>query len=61
MGKNLLEIQQKAGNAVEFVDNVKSDLFPDEVYVFTPNGGIVELPSGATPVDFAYGVHTENW
>jgi len=57
--KSLLEIQQKAGNALEFVDNVKSDLFPDEVYVFTPNGGIIELPSGATPVDFAYGVHTE--
>lgn len=57
--KSLLEIQQKAGNAIEFVDNVKSDLFPDEVYVFTPNGGIIELPTGATPVDFAYGVHTE--
>ncbi|SBS24835.1 Bifunctional (p)ppGpp synthase/hydrolase SpoT [Marinomonas spartinae] len=57
--KSLLEIQQKAGNAIEFVDNVKSDLFPDEVYIFTPNGKIIELPSGATPVDFAYGVHTE--
>jgi len=57
--KSLLEIQQKARNPVEFVDNVKSDLFPDEVYVFTPNGQIIELPSGATPVDFAYGVHTE--
>lgn len=57
--KSLLEIQQKAGNPIEFVDNVKSDLFPDEVYVFTPKGQIIELPSGATPVDFAYGVHTE--
>jgi len=57
--KSLLEIQQKAGNAIEFVDNVKSDLFPNEVYIFTPNGKIIELPSGATPVDFAYGVHTE--
>ena len=57
--KSLLEIQQKAGNAVEFVDNVKNDLFPDEVYVFTPEGEIIELPTGATPVDFAYGVHTE--
>ena len=57
--KSLLEIQQKAGNAIEFVDNVKNDLFPDEVYVFTPNGEIIELPTGATPVDFAYGVHTE--
>ena len=44
---------------MEFIDNVKSDLFPDEVYVFTPKGEIIELPSGATPVDFAYGVHTE--
>ncbi|MGB0944111.1 MAG: RelA/SpoT family protein [Marinomonas sp.] len=57
--KSLLEIQQKAGNAIEFVDNVKNDLFPDEVYVFTPDGEIIELPTGATPVDFAYGVHTE--
>lgn len=57
--KSLLEIQQKTGNPMEFVDNVKSDLFPDEVYVFTPKGQIIELPSGATPVDFAYGVHTE--
>lgn len=57
--KSLLEIQQKAGNAIEFVDNVKNDLFPDEVYVFTPEGEIIELPTGATPVDFAYGVHTE--
>ncbi len=57
--KSLLEIQQKAHSPMEFVDSVKSDLFPDEVYVFTPNGQIIELPSGATPVDFAYGVHTE--
>ncbi|MCZ2722667.1 bifunctional (p)ppGpp synthetase/guanosine-3',5'-bis(diphosphate) 3'-pyrophosphohydrolase [Marinomonas sp. 15G1-11] len=57
--QGLIEIQQKAGNAVDFVDNVKNDLFPGEVYVFTPKGEIVELPTGATPVDFAYGVHTE--
>lgn len=57
--KSLLEIQQKAHNPMEFIDNVKSDLFPDEVYVFTPKGEIIELPTGATPVDFAYGVHTE--
>ncbi len=57
--KSLLEIQEKAHNPMEFIDNVKSDLFPDEVYVFTPKGEIIELPSGATPVDFAYGVHTE--
>ncbi len=57
--KNLLEIQQKAGNPLEFIEHVKTDLFPDEVYVFTPKGRIVELPSGATPIDFAYAVHTD--
>ncbi len=54
----LLEMQQKAGNSMEFIENVKDDLFPDEVYVFTPRGEIKELPIGATPVDFAYAVHT---
>ena len=44
---------------MEFIENVKIDLFPDEVYVFTPKGKIVELPTGATPVDFAYAVHTD--
>jgi guanosine-3',5'-bis(diphosphate) 3'-pyrophosphohydrolase len=57
--KSLLEIQEKAHNPMEFVDTVKGDLFPDEVYVFTPKGEIIELPSGSTAVDFAYGVHTE--
>jgi len=46
-------------NAIDFVDNVKVDLFPDEVYVFTPRGEIRRLPRGATPVDFAYAVHSE--
>jgi GTP pyrophosphokinase len=46
-------------NAMDFVDNVKVDLFPDEVYVFTPRGEIRRLPRGATPVDFAYAVHSE--
>lgn len=55
----LLEIQQKAGNSLEFIENVKVDLFPDEVYVFTPKGEIKELPVGATVVDFAYAVHTK--
>ncbi len=54
----LLEMQKKAGNSIEFIENVKVDLFPDEVYVFTPKGEIKELPIGATPVDFAYAVHT---
>ncbi len=57
--QGLLEIQKRAGNSLEFIENVKIDLFPDEVYVFTPKGKIVELPSGATPVDFAYAVHTD--
>ncbi len=57
--KGLLELQQNAGNSLEFIENVKIDLFPDEVYVFTPKGRILELPKGSTPVDFAYAVHTD--
>jgi RelA/SpoT family (p)ppGpp synthetase len=57
--QGLLEMQQRAGNSLEFIENVKIDLFPDEIYVFTPKGHIMELPRGATAVDFAYAVHTE--
>lgn len=57
--KNLLEMQQKTGSSIEFIENVKIDLFPDEVYVFTPKGSIMELPKGATVIDFAYAVHTD--
>lgn len=57
--QSLLEIQQSAGNTYEFVENVKSELYPDELYVFTPKGKIVELPIGANAVDFAYAVHTD--
>jgi guanosine-3',5'-bis(diphosphate) 3'-pyrophosphohydrolase len=57
--KGLLDLQQSAGNSVEFIENVKIDLFPDEVYVFTPLGEILDLAQGATPVDFAYTVHTD--
>lgn len=57
--KNLVELQQRTGNSLEFIENVKIDLFPDEVYVFTPRGGIMELPTGATAVDFAYAVHSD--
>ncbi|WP_028109327.1 bifunctional GTP diphosphokinase/guanosine-3',5'-bis pyrophosphate 3'-pyrophosphohydrolase [Ferrimonas futtsuensis] len=57
--QSLLELQQSAGNSFEFIENVKTDLFPDEIYVFTPTGKILELPLGATPVDFAYAVHTD--
>ena len=55
----LLEMQQNAGDSVEFLENVKVDLFPDELYVYTPNGDIIKLPRDATPVDFAYAVHTD--
>ncbi|MDO6685786.1 MULTISPECIES: bifunctional GTP diphosphokinase/guanosine-3',5'-bis pyrophosphate 3'-pyrophosphohydrolase [unclassified Agarivorans] len=57
--QSLLELQQSAGSSFEFIENVKTDLFPDEIYVFTPEGKIIELPTGATPVDFAYAVHTD--
>lgn len=56
---NLLDMQQRTGSSEEFIENAKVDLFPDEVYVFTPNGTIVQLPAGATPVDFAYAIHTD--
>ncbi|MDH5544651.1 MAG: bifunctional GTP diphosphokinase/guanosine-3',5'-bis pyrophosphate 3'-pyrophosphohydrolase [Gammaproteobacteria bacterium] len=57
--RGLLEIQKTSGNSIEFLESVKVDLFPDVVYVFTPQGEIMELPRGATPVDFAYAVHTD--
>lgn len=56
--QRLLEMQRSTGNSLEFIENVKIDLFPDEIYVFTPKGHIMELPKGATPVDFAYTVHS---
>ena len=55
----LLELQKHAGNSLEFIENVKIDLFPDEIYVFTPKGMIFELPAGSTAVDFAYAIHTD--
>lgn len=57
--QSLLELQKQAGNSLEFIEHVKTDLFSDEVYIFTPKGEIVSLPSGATPIDFAYAVHTD--
>lgn len=57
--QELLEIQQSAGDSLEFIENVKTDLFPDAIYVFTPQGEIMELPNGATPIDFAYAVHSD--
>ena len=57
--QGLLEMQQRAGDALEFIENVKIDLFPDEVYVFTPRGDILELPKGSCALDFAYAVHSD--
>ena len=57
--KGVLELQKNAGDSLEFIENVKIDLFPDEVYVFTPKGHIFELPKGATAVDYAYAIHTD--
>jgi len=57
--QSLLDIQNTSGDAAEFLEHIKVDLFPDEVYVFTPRGKIMSMPRGATPVDFAYAVHTD--
>ncbi len=57
--RNLLEVQKDSGNSMEFLEHVKVDLFPDEVYVFTPRGQIFVLPKGATVIDFAYAVHSD--
>ncbi len=57
--RELLEMQKRSGNTIEFIENVKVDLFPRDVYVFTPQGRIMELTRGATPVDFAYAVHSD--
>lgn len=57
--QSIIELQQSAGNSFEFIESVKSDLFSKEIYVFTPKGRIVELPAGATAVDFAYAVHSD--
>lgn len=57
--RQMVEMKEDAGNAQEYVDSVKLDLFRDEVFVFTPKGRVVVLPRGSTPVDFAYRIHTE--
>lgn len=57
--RSIIEMHTTAGNPQEFLENVKIDLFPDSVYIFTPKGKIVELPRGATAVDFAYAIHTD--
>ncbi|HXH83065.1 MAG TPA: bifunctional (p)ppGpp synthetase/guanosine-3',5'-bis(diphosphate) 3'-pyrophosphohydrolase [Candidatus Tectomicrobia bacterium] len=57
--RQLMETQQDTKDPREFLDSVRVDLFPDEVYVFTPRGDVKALPEGASPIDFAYAVHTE--
>ncbi|MBI4194388.1 MAG: bifunctional (p)ppGpp synthetase/guanosine-3',5'-bis(diphosphate) 3'-pyrophosphohydrolase [Betaproteobacteria bacterium] len=57
--QSLLQMQSESGDSVEFLEHLKVDLFPDEVYIFTPKGQIMALPRGATAVDFAYSVHTD--
>jgi GTP diphosphokinase / guanosine-3',5'-bis(diphosphate) 3'-diphosphatase len=57
--RQLIENQQDTKDPREFLDSVRVDLFPDEVYVFTPKGDVKALPEGATPIDFAYAVHTK--
>jgi RelA/SpoT family (p)ppGpp synthetase len=57
--QSLIEMSKNAGDSVEFFNQVKMDLFPDEVYVFTPKGKILQLPKGATAIDFAYAIHSD--
>lgn len=57
--RKLMEWRQEIEDAQEFVEGMKSDVFQDRVYVFTPRGDIIDLPAGSTPIDFAYHVHTE--
>mgnify|MGYP001076776033 CR=1 FL=1 len=57
--RQILEWREDVTDAYEFVDSLKTDLFQDRVYVFTPKGDIIDLPAGSTPIDFAYHVHTE--
>ncbi len=57
--RQLLELQQEVGESEEFLETVKSDLFPDQVFVYTPKGDVKDLPAGSTPIDLAYRVHTD--
>lgn len=57
--QNLLEIQSRSKDSKEFLENIKVDLFPNRIYVFTPKGRIISLPKGSTAIDFAYGIHTD--
>lgn len=57
--QTIMDLQAQSDNALDFLENVKVDLYPSEVYIFTPKGKILVLPEGATPIDFAYFVHTD--
>ncbi|ULJ63348.1 bifunctional (p)ppGpp synthetase/guanosine-3',5'-bis(diphosphate) 3'-pyrophosphohydrolase [Wielerella bovis] len=57
--RNILDLQKNSDNAIEFLEHVKVDLFPNEMYLMTPKGKIITLPRGATPIDFAYAIHTD--
>lgn len=57
--QSLLDLQQKSSSTSEFYENIKADLFPDRIYVFTPKGKIISLPQDSTPVDFAYQIHSD--
>ena len=57
--QNILEIQKSTADSLEFLEHLKVDLFPDETYVFTPQGEVIKLPRGSTVIDFAYAVHTD--
>ncbi len=57
--RHIVEFQKEVKDSAEFINGVKGELFPDEVLVFTPKGDVVELPRGASPIDFAYSIHTE--
>ena len=57
--RQLMEWRQDVTDASEFIDSMKTDVFNDRVYVFTPQGEVIDLPAGSTPIDFAYAIHTE--
>jgi GTP diphosphokinase / guanosine-3',5'-bis(diphosphate) 3'-diphosphatase len=57
--RQLIDWQRELSDPRDFIENLETDLYVDEVFVFTPKGDVIQLPAGATPIDFAYAVHTE--